>query len=228
MVCDVDTVFTGRVLDIRAQSDAPFFVDNEQLSDADFKRLYYDWHALAGIDPDVQSARKSFNVGQWFGTAGLVDRDEFNQWVEWTLPRRLHYPDLFMGGDQGVMNYVILKKEALEGLRIERQTIMRWPGHSIDGLDVESVSKGTKPPLVIHWAGMKSIFLRNMVGTDLLRFFENYYYRQIPAGNVRKIFALCYHVWLHLKHWVVVRCTLRWRMLFGVSFDPRIVTPRIG
>ena len=74
MVCDVDTIFTGRVLDVRAKSDAPFFVDDEQLSDADFKRLYYDWDALTQIDPDAQSARKSFNVGQWFGTAGLVDR----------------------------------------------------------------------------------------------------------------------------------------------------------
>ena len=39
MVVDVDTVFTGKVLHLRAQSDAPFFVDDEQLSVADFKRL---------------------------------------------------------------------------------------------------------------------------------------------------------------------------------------------
>src|SRR5215472_14283278 len=29
LVVDVDTAFAGRVLDLRAQSDAPFFVDNE-------------------------------------------------------------------------------------------------------------------------------------------------------------------------------------------------------
>src|SRR5262245_4907156 len=46
LVLDVDTVFTGRVLDIAAQSDAPFVVDNEQLSDEEVKRLYYDWDRL--------------------------------------------------------------------------------------------------------------------------------------------------------------------------------------
>jgi hypothetical protein len=191
LVMDVDTVFTGRVLDIRAESDAPFFVDDEKLSDANFKRLYYDWDKLREIDPRAQSARTAFNVGQWFGTAGLVKREEFDAWVEWTLPRRLRYPEYFMGGDQGVMNYVILQKEAFEGLRVERRTIMRWPGNSMDGLDVESVSKGTAPPLVIHWAGMKKTLLRDMVGADLLLFFEECYYQRLPAGKLLRVLANC-------------------------------------
>jgi hypothetical protein len=197
MVCDVDTVFTGRVLDRRVESDAPFFVDNEQLSDADFKRLYYDWDALKKVDPAVQSARKAFNVGQWFGTAGLVERNEFDNWIEWTLPRRLRYPEVFMGGDQGVMNYVVLKKEAFEGLRIERVELMRWPGDGMADLDVESVKSGNAPALVIHWAGMKSIFLHNMVGGDLLQFFEDFYYTGLPAGRLRRILALWRHVGIH-------------------------------
>ena len=40
---------------------------------ADFKRLYYDWEELREIDPKVQSARSAFNVGQWFGTAGVSE-----------------------------------------------------------------------------------------------------------------------------------------------------------
>ena len=200
MVCDVDTVFTGRVLDVRAASDAPFFVDDEMLSDADFKRLYYDWDQLVAIDDRVQSARKAFNVGQWFGTAGLVKREELDRWVEWTLPRRLRYPNLFMGGDQGVMNYVLLQKEAFEGLRIERHTIMRWPGHSMAGLDVESVASGTAPPLVIHWAGMKATLLCGMVGGDLLQFFEKFYYIRLPMGRLRCLLALVRHVWVQEMH----------------------------
>lgn len=197
MVCDVDTAFTGRILDVRAGSDAPFFVDDEQLSDADFKRLYYDWDALAKLDPDVQSARKAFNVGQWFGTAGIVKREELDPWVEWTLPRRLKYPEVFMGGDQGVMNYVVLKKEAFDGLKIERHTFMRWPGHGMDDLTVDRVKKGEAPALVIHWAGMKAIFLRNMVGGGLLQFFEDFYYTRLPFGRIRRVLALWLHVWIN-------------------------------
>lgn len=206
LVMDVDTVFTGRILDVRAESDAPFFVDDEQLSDTNFKRLYYEWDKLREIDPTAQSARAAFNVGQWFGTAGLVKREEFDPWVEWTLPRRLRYPEYFMGGDQGVMNYVILQKEAFEGLRVERRTIMRWPGNSMGGLDVKSVSNGTAPPLVIHWAGMKKTLLRGMVGADLLLFFERFYYQRLPAGKIRRVLANCHHVWLQCLH------AVRWRM----------------
>ena len=208
LVMDVDTVFTGPVLGFRAASDAPFFVDDEQLSDADFKRLYYDWDKLREIDPKVQSARTAFNVGQWFGTAGLVKREEFDRWVDWSLPRRLRYPEYFMGGDQGVMNYVILQKEAFEGLRIERRTIMRWPGNSMDGLDVDSVSKKIAPALVIHWAGMKKPLLRDMVAADLLIFFEKFYYQKLPAGNLQRVLASWYSVWLHWKHFITVRVRL--------------------
>jgi hypothetical protein len=214
LVMDVDTVFTGPVLDVRAQSDAPFFVDDERLSDADFKRLYYDWDKLAAIDPKVQSARNAFNVGQWFGTAGLVKREDFDAWVEWTLPRRLRHPDLFMGGDQGVMNYVVLQKEALDGLRIERRTIMRWPGDGMDGLDAASVAARTAPLLVVHWAGMKATFLHDMVGGDLLQFFEDYYYSRMPAGPLRKRLAIWRHVWIQWSFALSRRAKLRWRNWF--------------
>ncbi|MFC3135268.1 hypothetical protein ACFOHM_20000 [Microbaculum marinum] len=224
MVCDVDTVFTGRVLDRRAESRAPFYVDNEALSDADFKRLYYDWEALAEIDADVQSARKAFNAGEWFGTAGLVARDDFDDWVEWTLPRRLYYQEHFMGGDQGVMNFVVLKKEAFDGLRIDRVELMRWPGHGLEDLEVERVKTGTAPALVIHWAGMKSIFLHDMVGGDLLQFFEDYYYTRLPAGRLRRRLALCRHIWIHWSYRASVPIRLRWRRIRD-RIAPKKATP---
>jgi hypothetical protein len=216
MVVDADTVFTGCVLDIRAESDAPFIVDDEKLSDADSRRLYYDWDKLRGVDPKVRSARTAFNVGQWFGTAGLVKREEFDPLVEWTLPRRLRHQEHFMGGDQGVMNYVLLQKEAFEGLRIERQTLMRWPGKSMEGLDVESVASGAAPPLVVHWAGMKKTFLCKMVGGDLLQFFENSYYARLPAGRLRQILALWRHVWVQWSFAVSLQLKLRYRKWAGL------------
>ncbi len=225
LVMDVDTVFTGRVLDLRAQTEAPFLVDNERLSDADFKRLYYDWDKLREIDSRAQPAQTAFNVGQWFGTAGVVKREEFDRWVDWTLPRRLRYPDYFMPGDQGVVNYVVLQKEAFEGLRIERRTIMRWPGNSMDGLDVESVSQGTAPPLVIHWAGMKKTFLRNMVGGDLMLYFEKFYYKRLPAGGLRRILANCHHVWLQSRYFVLVRMKLAYRKWVPARLSGRIGSP---
>lgn len=232
MVCDVDTVFTGPILDVRAESNAPFFVDNEALSDGDFKRLYYNWDKLAEIDPRAQSARKAFNVGQWFGTAGLIAREELDRWVEWTLPRQLRYPEHFMGGDQGVMNYIVLQKEAFDGLLIDRRTFMRWPGAGMADLGIEDVKAGKAPPLVVHWAGMKAILLRNMVGGDLLQFFEDFYYARLPASRLRRVLALVHHVWIHLWYKTSLPLKLRFRRWFRRpakdSGPPILVKQAIG
>ena len=212
MVCDVDTVFTGPVLDYW-QSDSHFLVDNEDLPDAEFKRLYYDWDALKSEDADVQSARKAFNVGQWFGTAGLVERDAFDRWVDWTLPRKLSRPDVFMGGDQGIMNYVVLKKEAFEGVTIERRELMRWPGNGMDDLTPERVKAGMAPSLVIHWAGLKAILLGNMVGADLLHFYEHFYYTRVPAGALRRRLDIWRHCAINWTHRVSTPLRLKLRRL---------------
>jgi len=126
------------------------------------------------------------------------------------------------------MNYVILQKEAFEGLRIERRTIMRWPGESMEGLNAESVSKRTAPPRIIHWAGMKKPALRHMAGSDILLLFERFYYTRLPAGTLRRWFAICQHFLIHWMHWVTVRVKLTYRRIEKAilgRFFPRLNQP---
>jgi len=190
LILDSDTVLTGPILDFWSSTTSHFLVDDEKQSETDTKRLYYDWEKVRPIDPGAQPPRFVFNSGQWLGTAGVITRSDFAPWVEWTLPRQLRYPELFMPGDQGVLNYVFNQKANLEGLRIERQPMMRWPAHSMEGLDAETVSKGAALPRVVHWAGLKKTRVRDMSGGDLLLFFERAYYNRIPAGGARRIFAI--------------------------------------
>jgi hypothetical protein len=211
MVVDVDTIFAGKVLDAHADAAAPFVVDDENLPEADLKRLYYDWDALRGVDPRVQPAWRAFNTGQWFGVAGVLTRADFDPWVEWTMPRRLRFPQHFMTGDQGIQNYVLIQKAALEGLALERRRIMRWPGHGLDDIDVGRVARGEAPPVVIHWAGMKGLLLRDMVRGELLQFFEDHYYARLPAGRLRRRFALARHLWIRGAHEVSRRVGVRLR-----------------
>ena len=188
LVLDSDTVLTGPVLDLW-DMDAPFLVDDENQSEADTKRLYYDWDKVRGVDPAARPPQFVFNSGQWFGTAGVLTRDDFAPWVDWTMPRRLAYPQYFMPGDQGILNYALNQKVALDGLRVARRKILRWPGHGMGGLDADAISSVSCPPLVVHWAGMKKARQRDMVGADVLAYFENAYYKRLPAGYARKIFA---------------------------------------
>jgi hypothetical protein len=187
LVLDSDTVLTGEVISKWSESAAPFCVDDEQQSEEDTRRLYYDWQRLSEIDTLAQAPAFLFNSGQWFGTSGILTREDFAPWIDWVMPRRLHHPNLFMPGDQGVLNYVLNRKSQLEGLHVDRRKIMCWPGHSLNGLDAASIGERICPAFVVHWAGMKSMWLKNMVGADLLAFFERYYYDNTPGGRLRQI-----------------------------------------
>jgi len=144
------------------------------------------------------------------------------------MPRKLRHPELFMPGEQGILNYVLNRKAALERLRVQRKQIMRWPGHAMEGLNAESIAKRTAPPLVIHWAGMKKTALRQMVGGDILLFFERFYYTRLPAGRLRRLLAICQHFLIHWKNWVTVRVKLTYRRVeaaIGGRFLQRVKQP---
>jgi hypothetical protein len=222
LVLDSDTVLTGQVLDMWDEFPAPFLVDDEQQSEADTKRLYYDWEKVREIDPNARPPRFVVNSGQWFGTAGVLARQDFEPWVEWTMPRRLRHAEHFMPGDQGILNYVLNQKATIDGLRIERRKIMCWPGHSMEGLDAESVSKRASAPRVVHWAGVKKARQRDMIGADLLACFERIYYQRLPSGEAWRCFAGYRDALSYWLHGARVRLTLASRKLAAAQRVPKV------
>lgn len=193
LVLDSDTVITGPVLDLWNDTTASFLVDDEEQPADRAKEIYYDWEKIHRSDPTAQPPRFLFNTGQWFGTAGVLTRADFAPWVLWTMPRTTTPPKTFMNGDQGLLNYVFNQKAASRSLQVERRQIMRWPAHSTEGLDAYTVSVGKAQPRIVHWAGLKKARQSDMLASDLLRFFEKAYYSRIPAGNMRRLCAVCGH-----------------------------------
>ena len=187
IVLDSDTTFGGLVLSAWEKSTANFLVDDESQSEANIRRLYYDWRQVVKIDPAARPPAFVFNSGQWFGTAGVLSRTDFEPWIDWSGPKPiLKHASYFMPGDQGILNYILNQKALLEGLSVDRKQIMRWPGHGMDDYTSTAVSDRSTPPRVIHWAGMKRPRLGAMAGADLLRFFEAYYYSRIPGGTTKR------------------------------------------
>jgi len=191
LVVDSDTVFTGPMLSVWAGSSADFLVDDEQQTEADTHRLYYDWRNLAKIDPSALPPQFVFNSGQWFGTAGVLKREDLAAWIEWTMPRRLKHPEFFMPGDQGILNYVFNQKSSLGAVSIERRQIMRWPRHGMDGITAATIVNREAPPVIVHWAGIKSARLNALPGADVLRLFERRYYARIQFGFLLIRFRAC-------------------------------------
>jgi hypothetical protein len=216
MVLDSDTVFAGHVLASFADSTADFLVDDEQQSEADLHGLYYDWRKVAAVDPAARPPQFVFNSGQWFGTAGILTREDFVPLVDWSeMPPKLRHPGIFMPGDQGVMNYVLNQKAMLDGISVDRRKIMQWPGHGMHRLTAQNIADRKAPPLVIHWAGMKHARLRTMVGSDVLRYFEHLYYSRVPAARARQFLVGIKYPATAWCHDLSVRLRQRWQMVMA-------------
>ena len=81
LMLDSDTVLTGPVLDAWSDSRALFLVDDKAESEETTKAIYYDWEKVRKIDQEARPPLFVFNTGQWFGTAGVLTRDDFAPWV---------------------------------------------------------------------------------------------------------------------------------------------------
>lgn len=189
MVLDSDTVLAGCVLDYWDSADADFLVDDEDIDERDMHRLYYDWQKVSLFDSDAQPPKFVFNTGQWFGTAGVLTREDFSHLLDWsTMPPTLLMKNCSHPSDQGILNYVLNQKMHKGEISVERCKLMLWPGHSMAGWNKKTISSRQADPRVIHWAGMKQPTISTMVGSDILQFFESQYYQAIPNGS-RKYFS---------------------------------------
>lgn len=216
LILDADTVMTGPVLTALesrlAASDSPdFIVDEEDQPEVEMRRLYYEWDA-SDVNAKIRRPAFVFNSGQWLGRSGVVKREDFSEWIEWTFPRRLKMPDVFKNGDQGVLNFVFNQKVMTSGLRVGREPLMRWPGHGMDGFDVEAVRAGTAPARVVHWAGIKRLRFSSMPGADLLDYFEESYYERIPGGSFLRRWRATFGVGKEIFERCKTRVRLFWAM----------------
>jgi hypothetical protein len=88
-------------------------------------------------------------------------------------------------GDQGLSNYVILRKGQQGKLTIRREPFMVWPGKlaRVQHIKLQDLTSESPHQLVIHWAGLAwGKTLEEMPRSEILVFFEKTYYRRIPFG----------------------------------------------
>jgi len=211
LVLDSDTVIIGPVLDLASHHDEDFVVDDEIQSPAGAKAIYYDCETAANDGALLPNPAFLFNTGQWFGRSGILNRDDFGGLVGWDFPRRLTNPRLFKNGEQGILNFVVNQQWRAGRLRVARVPLLRWPGHGLRGVDAAAVAAGSCTPCVVHWAGMKKTRHRDMLGADLLTYFEGEYYDRLPAGRARKALASGRHVICEMTHAVHVKAAARFR-----------------
>jgi hypothetical protein len=186
LVLDSDIAFIGPLFDKLVQIDADFVVHGEAQSPKAMRDLYFDPSVVRSkIDRSFPDMPFTFNSGQYVATGGLLTRHDFEGVLHWGSPPRLRYPEFFNASDQGVLNYVLLKKLAADSVSVANASFMKWGIAELEELDLAAITSQSRYTALVHWAGMKSARLGAMPRSDILRFFERQYYSRIPGGQAR-------------------------------------------
>jgi hypothetical protein len=185
LVLDSDTVMTGPVLECLDNRGAQFIVDNEDQTASRAKQIYWDPEEAAKAKIDLPRCPVYFNTGQWVGTSGIIGRADFEPFLEWTLPRKLKYPQIFKNGEQGILNYIVNNLHNSGRVSLDRIPLMIWPGVSAEGMN-QGLLEGRfdgQEGRIVHWAGLKNPKFESLPGWALLQHFEQLYYARIPGGE---------------------------------------------
>lgn len=178
-VIDADAVIAGPVLDLAANTDADFIVDDEVQDEKRFNEIYYRLDLIHRLDPHLRYPGYSFNTGQWFGTSSLLSRHDFSRTLVWGEPPVTKDNNIIFNNDQSHLNYVLHAKNGL--LNIARKKMMIWPVNgNADFIDINKIrSHVAAYPLVIHWAGMSAVKFRDLPRLDILMFYRDFYYSRL-------------------------------------------------
>lgn len=177
LILDADTVLAGRVIEFVEGVDADFIVDNEDAPWEKVTSLYYDPKVVEEKFPGFRYPGYMFNTGQWFGTSGIIAKEDFSRFVHWGERPRLLYPSVFKQAEQGLFNMILHEADQQGRIKLSRQPIMLWPsGNKGDFIQMDLLCDKDKGyPLIIHWAGMKFAALADFPRGDIMEFYLQYF-----------------------------------------------------
>jgi hypothetical protein len=183
LILDSDIVFVGRVLDVLERYEEDFIVADGPTVLEEIPLHYFDIARLKELDPSFKFSGLTINSGQIVATTGILKRADFEPVIDFSEPPSLRYPGIFAPSEQGVLNYVLLKKFQQGKISLRRVPFMWWAGWLDEkAVNVRSLKKDSPHPFLVHWAGPKqhsTCTFDTIRNGHLLRHFESVYYARI-------------------------------------------------
>lgn len=187
---DADIVFAGRVLDVLEKHDEGVVVEKEFLDEDQVYKHFIHLDRMAELDPSFRAPGWWFNSGQWVGTSGQIVEADWTPWLTNEKVPGLRHPETFYQG-QGLLNYLVMKKQAEGLLTVGFERYSFWMGGNpdlISAISLQRIKDREYNPILLHWAGVKRPKLEQLPRADIMLFFERYYYSRISGGAAKKWF----------------------------------------
>jgi hypothetical protein len=184
LVLDSDVVFTGRVIDRLESFHEDLIVNEDDFDATGVEEQFFPLDKLRQLDPAFDFPGFGFNSGQMVVTTAHLTKQDFDGLLDWQTRTATH-PEVFKKGEQGLLNYIVLRKVQQGQLTMRREPFMVWPGEAVraEHIRVEDFTPEGRRQQLIHWAGLRwGKTLEEMPRSDILLHFERVYYRRVPLG----------------------------------------------
>jgi hypothetical protein len=184
LLLDSDLVFAGRVIDRLERFDQDLIVDKCDFDATAIEVQFFLLDKLRQLDPEFAFPGYGFNTGQIVATTGRLSKQDFDGLLDWET-RTVKHSEVFKKGEQGLFNYVVLRKMQHGQLTIHREPFMVWPGAAAhaEHIHLEDLTCDGRQQQVIHWAGLGwGKALEEMPRSEILLHFEDIYYSRVPLG----------------------------------------------
>ena len=188
---DSDIAFLGPLLETLECYDEDFIVAEQDFTPEQWNGLFFNMNRMQQFDPLFFPAEFRFNSGQIVFTSGIIKKADYQE----LIVRRgnsyvKRFPDVFYLRDQGIINYIILKKLACSEITVRRVPFrLRGTMSSLAGIQLNTLNKEGYCGVLVHWSGEKPphIRLRNFPGKEIFLFFEKKYYKNIFLGTLLRV-----------------------------------------
>ncbi len=204
LMLDSDIVLAGPILEMLEKYNEDWVVIDEPFTMETLYRWYFDPEKIKIHDPEFSFPNFTFNTGQLVGFTGILKRHDFDKFIEWSEPRVQLFREAFtFGGEQPLLNYVLMKKLSKKEITLHRLKFM-VEGMSAEskGVLIERIKKREGYPFIIHWHdgkdGVMIPSMKNISRNDLLLFFEDLYYRKVGVSSFNQYLRIQYEYKLEL------------------------------
>lgn len=189
LILDADIIFAGPVLEELAKHEEDIIICPERPAQPDDERwrfTYYKPDLAQQVRPEFVFPGVTFNSGQIVATTGKIPLSFWDEFAEYTQPVKLKQFEAFRT-DQGLYNFAFYLLQQEGKLSIGEYHFHYWGfGKHVQDITLEQVKRKDSPAKIIHWAGPKPTLIKNYPGAELLQFFEDLYYAQVPNGATKR------------------------------------------
>ena len=181
LILDSDIVFLGNLIEELEKYDEDFVAHSfcKYINDKEINEWWFELNELNKLDSSFFYPGFVFNSGHFVTSKHVFTQSDFDKYYTKTNGRvSLNRPDIFKCEDQGILNHVVLKQINENIIRFKHLNFMisRYDHEALADICLTDILNCKNQNKLIHYLGPKNGFINFLPCSDILRFFEAYYY----------------------------------------------------